>query len=82
MDFEKKLNRMEEIAEALRDSQTPLEKSIELYEEGMILSKEWEKSLEKAKRRIEIVKIKDDSEIETEEFGDLKWLKKMKLSAF
>lgn len=82
MDFEKKLNRMEEIAEALRDSQTPLEKSIELYEEGMILSKELEKSLEKAKRRIEIVKIKDDSEIETEEFGDLKWLKKMKLSAF
>ena len=71
MDFEKKLNRMEEIAEALRDSQTPLEKSIELYEEGMILSKELEKSLEKAKRRIEIVKIKDDSEIETEEFGEI-----------
>lgn len=70
MDFEKKLKRMEEIAQALRNNETPLDKSIELYEEGMLLSKELEKSLEKAKRRIEIVKIKDASEIETEEFGD------------
>ncbi len=70
MDFEKKLKRMEEIATALRNNETPLEKSIELYEEGMILSKELEKSLEDAKRRIEIIKIKDESEIETEDFGD------------
>ena len=70
MDFEKKLKRMEEIAQALRNNETPLDKSIELYQEGMILSKELEKSLEKAKRSIEIVKIKDASEIETEEFGD------------
>ncbi|MCY1151349.1 MAG: exodeoxyribonuclease VII small subunit [Sphaerochaetaceae bacterium] len=70
MDFEKKLNRMEEIAQALRNNETPLEKSIELYEEGMLLSKELEKSLDNAKRRIEIVKIQDESEIETEEFGD------------
>lgn len=70
MDFEKKLKRMEEIATALRNNETPLEKSIELYEEGMILSKELEKSLEDAKRRIEIIKVKDESEIETEDFGD------------
>ncbi len=70
MDFEKKLNRMEEIAQALRNNETPLEKSIELYEEGMLLSKELEKNLDDAKRRIEIVKIQDESEIETEEFGD------------
>jgi len=70
MDFEKKLKRMEEIATALRNNETPLEKSIELYEEGMILSKELEKNLEDAKRRIEIIKIKDESEIETEDFGD------------
>ncbi|NCD05496.1 MAG: exodeoxyribonuclease VII small subunit [Spirochaetia bacterium] len=70
MNFEKKLKRMEEIATALRNNETPLEKSIELYEEGMILSKELEKSLEDAKRRIEIIKIKDESEIETEDFGD------------
>jgi exodeoxyribonuclease VII small subunit len=70
MDFEKKLKRMEEIAQALRNNETPLDKSIELYQEGMVLSKELEKSLEKAKRSIEIVKIKDASEIETEEFGD------------
>jgi len=70
MDFEKKLKRMEEIATALRNNETPLEKSIELYEEGMILSKELEKNLEDAKKRIEIIKIKDESEIETEDFGD------------
>lgn len=70
MDFEKKLNRMEEIASALRNNETPLEKSIELYEEGMILSKELEKNLETVKRKIKIVNIKNENEIESEDFGD------------
>ncbi|MGD1818136.1 MAG: exodeoxyribonuclease VII small subunit [Pleomorphochaeta sp.] len=71
MNFEEKLKRMEEIAQELRNNETPLEKSIELYEEGMVLSKELEENLEAAKRKIKIVKIKDENEIETEDFGDL-----------
>ncbi len=71
MNFEEKLKRMEEIAQELRNNETPLDKSIELYEEGMILSKELEENLEAAKRKIKIVKIKDENEIETEDFGDL-----------
>ncbi len=71
MDFEKKLKRMEEIASALRNNETPLEKSIELYEEGMILSKELESKLETIKRKIKIVDIKNENEIESEDFGDM-----------
>ncbi|MGD1822783.1 MAG: exodeoxyribonuclease VII small subunit [Pleomorphochaeta sp.] len=71
MNFEKKLERMEEIASALRNNDTPLEKSIELYQEGMILSKELEKKLDDVKREIKIVNIKNENEVESETFGDL-----------
>lgn len=70
MDFEGNLKRMEEIAATLRDSNTSLETSIKLFEEGMELSKNLEKGLEEAKRKIEIVKKKNDSEIEISNLGE------------
>lgn len=70
MDFENKLKRMEEIATALRNNETPLEKSIELYQEGMLISKELEKKLESVKREIKIINIKNKTEVESEDFGD------------
>lgn len=70
MDFEKNLKRMEEIAEALRNSNTSLEESIKLFEEGMDLSKNLEKGLEEAKRKIEIVKKKNETEIEISDLGE------------
>jgi exodeoxyribonuclease VII small subunit len=72
MKFEDNLKRMEEIAALLRDSNTSLEESLALFEEGMKLSKKLESGLEAAKRKIEIVKMNndDDQEIEIVEMDD------------
>ncbi len=70
MNFENKLKRMEEIATALRNNETELDKSIELYKEGMLISKELEKKLESVKREIKIINIKNETEVESENFGD------------
>jgi len=70
MNFENKLKRMEEIATTLRNNETELDKSIELYKEGMLISKELEKKLESIKREIKIINIKNETEVESEDFGD------------
>ncbi|MFA6865557.1 MAG: exodeoxyribonuclease VII small subunit [Sphaerochaetaceae bacterium] len=67
MNFEDNLKRMEEIAALLRNSNTSLEESLKLFEEGMDLSKKLEDGLEKAKRKIETVKMNNNNEIEIEE---------------
>lgn len=67
MKFEENLKRMEEIAALLRNNNTSLEESLTLFEEGMDLSKQLENGLEKAKRKIETVKMKNDNEIEINE---------------
>ena len=53
--FEKKLDRMEEISNALSDPSTDLQKAVSLYEEGMKIASEVDKELAKIERRIEIV---------------------------
>jgi exodeoxyribonuclease VII small subunit len=55
MSFERDIKRVEEIAQKLGGSDTPLEEAITLYEEGIRLTKALEKSLDEAKRRIETV---------------------------
>lgn len=53
--FEEALSRLEAIVNELEDESIPLEKSIELYEEGMELSKMCTQTLEEAELRIERV---------------------------
>lgn len=55
LSFEEALSRLEVIVEELEDESIPLEKSIELYEEGIELSKLCTKTLEEAELRIENV---------------------------
>jgi len=55
MSFETDVSRIEEIAQKLNASDTSLEDSLALFEEGMLLSKELEKILSEAKSRVEIV---------------------------
>ena len=52
MSFESDLKRMEEITELLKDPETGLEKSIELYEEGNKLSRSLSKTLEEIQRKV------------------------------
>ena len=68
--FEDKLKQMEKIAKQLQDSDTELEKAVELYEEGMKIAKDVDKQLSKIERRIEIVTSScDDEEIITEPYN-------------
>ena len=70
MSFENDLKRMEEITELLKDPETGLEKSIELYEEGNKLSRSLSKTLEEIQRKVEKVTTLDENELETVELDD------------
>jgi len=71
MTFEKDLERMEEIAAKLREGNTSLEDSLTLFEEGMKLSANLEKNLEKAKRKVKKILSDSDGAIREEDFSDV-----------
>lgn len=70
MKFEEKLSKIEEIANLLQNKDTDLEKSVQLYEEGMKLAKELDEELGKFERRIEIATRDLEGGIETEEYSN------------
>ena len=53
--FEEKLERLEELAEQIRDRDVPLEKAMALFDEGVTLSKGLEEELEGFERKVEIL---------------------------
>jgi exodeoxyribonuclease VII small subunit len=60
--FEEALSRLEEIVSELEDESISLEKSIQLYEEGIKLSKLCTQTLEEAELRIEKVAAEQNAE--------------------
>ena len=70
MSFESDLKRMEEITQLLKNPETGLEKSIELYEEGSRLAKELSRTLDQIQRKVEKVTSIDETELETVELDD------------
>jgi len=53
--FESSLEALEQIVRQLEDGDLPLEKSLELFEHGIRLSRECQERLGQAERRIEIL---------------------------
>lgn len=53
--FESSLEALEQIVRQLEQGELPLEKSLELFEQGIRLSKECQERLSQAERRIEIL---------------------------
>ncbi len=53
--FEASLEALEEIVQALESGDLPLKKSLELFEEGIRLSRQCQERLNQAERRIEIL---------------------------
>lgn len=53
--YEDKLRRLEEIIELMESNNVSLEQSINLYEEGIVLSKELHSILKDAQGRIKII---------------------------
>jgi exodeoxyribonuclease VII small subunit len=66
--FEKNLERLDAIVHQLEDADVPLEKALQLYEEGMKLSESCQAQLEAAEGRIEILNKKAGGKIVAESF--------------
>jgi exodeoxyribonuclease VII small subunit len=59
-DFESALKRLEEIVKKLETGDQPLDTALELFEEGIKLSRFCQSKLEQAERRVEIL-LKNES---------------------
>jgi exodeoxyribonuclease VII small subunit len=53
--FEERLDRLEALAEKLRDGKLPLDEAVSSFEEGVKLAKSLEKDLNRVERRVEIL---------------------------
>ena len=61
--FEDSIRRLSEIVEALEDGDLPLEKSLELFEEGVKLSRASQATLDGAEKRVEeLLSVGNDGE--------------------
>ena len=66
--FEKNLERLDGIVRELEDAELPLEKALQLYEEGMKLSEVCHKQLEEAEGKVEILTKKTGGKVVAEPF--------------
>jgi len=67
-DFERSLQRLEEVVKRLESANLPLDDAMKLFEEGVELTRECQKQLEQAEGRVEILLKKADGKIAAEAF--------------
>ena len=65
--FEEGLDQLEQVVKKLEDGDLPLEKSLDLFEQGVKLSESCHKHLRQAEQRVEIL-LKKDGKVEAEPF--------------
>ena len=63
--FEEGLDQLEKVVKKLEDGDLPLEKSLELFEQGVRLSDSCQKQLREAEHKVEIL-LNKNGKIETE----------------
>lgn len=68
--FEKDLERLEQIVEALEEGELSLDESLKKFEEGIKLGRRCEKALSAAEKKIEILMKNADGELEAQPFGE------------
>jgi exodeoxyribonuclease VII small subunit len=71
-DFEKKIARLEQLAEQMRDADLPLEKSFEIFEEGIALARSLKKELDELQGKVEVLlnSLEEDESPRTAAFED------------
>jgi len=69
-DFETALQRLEEIVRKLDSGDLPLASLLEVYEEGVTLSRFCQAKLEEAERKVEILNKKADGTLERSPFNE------------
>lgn len=70
INFEQAMERLEKITEELSREGITLEESLALYEEGVALARICNKKLEDTERKIKILQISDNGEIEEKNFSE------------
>lgn len=65
--FEESLNELEEIVQKLERGDVPLEEALEFFQQGMMLSKQCQETLEKAEKTLTKVMTETNEEIAFEE---------------
>ena len=70
INFEKAMERLEKITSELSREGITLEDSLALYEEGVALARECNKRLENTERKIKMLQISADGEIEENDFSE------------
>jgi len=68
--FEKDLEKLEEIVEALEEGGLSLDEALKQFEQGIKLAKRCEKALTEAEKKIELLTKNAEGEYETQPFGD------------
>jgi exodeoxyribonuclease VII small subunit len=66
--FEQALGRLEEIVRALESGTAPLDKSLELFEEGVALVKQCNSELDNVEQRIKILAKNENGELSEKDF--------------
>jgi exodeoxyribonuclease VII small subunit len=66
--FETSLEALEQIVQELEQGDLPLEKSLELFEQGIRLSRECQERLSQAERRIEVLLRDNQGRVTVSEF--------------
>ena len=67
MDFEKKLNRLEDIVTAMESGKMSLEDSLKSFEEGVKLTRLCQEKLAKAEQKVQVL-IEEQGKISLQEF--------------
>jgi|HigsolmetaAR204D_1030405.scaffolds.fasta_scaffold09587_2 exodeoxyribonuclease VII small subunit len=70
LSFEEAMEKLEEIVSRLEHSEVPLETAIELYQQGMALSRLCGQKLEQVEKRIEMI-VEDESGLQRKPFAPL-----------
>lgn len=68
--FEKDLERLETIVEALEEGGLPLDDALKRFEEGIKLAQRCEKALTDAEKKIEVLVKNAEGKLEAEPFGE------------
>ena len=68
--FEKELEKLEQIVEALEEGGLSLDESLKRFEEGIKLALRCEKALSAAEKKIEVLTKNAEGKIEAQPFGD------------
>ncbi|MFD1989693.1 exodeoxyribonuclease VII small subunit [Paenibacillus nicotianae] len=67
LNFEEAMDRLEEIVSELENGDVPLEKAIDLFQQGMKLSQVCGSKLEQVERKIEMI-VEEDGELRKKPF--------------